>query len=135
MIIDSIKENKMSNRFNSTQAFQEFITKELQHEHARERFYDLNATVYIYCHVKDPDESSRRILIIAEAHSPKIVVSVEAAYQVFEGDIHYTVREIGTIDRLKAAEDLLPLVLEAYEFVISWKPTFADIEEYFYLSA
>jgi hypothetical protein len=133
MLIDSIKENKMSNRFNSTQAFQEFITRELQH--ARDRFYDLNATVYIYCHVKDPDESSRRILVIAEAHSPKIVVSVEAAYQVFEGDIHYTVREIGRIDRLKAAEDLLPLVLEAYEFVISWRPTFADIEEYFYLSA
>lgn len=123
----------MSNRFNSTQAFQEFITRELQH--ARDRFYDLNATVYIYCHVKDPDESSRRILVIAEAHNPKIVVSVEAAYQVFEGDIHYTLREIGRIDRLKAAEDLLPLVLEAYEFVISWRPTFADIEEYFYLSA
>ncbi len=123
----------MPNRFNSTQAFQEFITKELQH--ALDRFYDLNATVYIYCHVKDPVESSRRVLVIAEAYSSKIVVSVEAAYQVFEGDIHYTVREIGKLDRLKAAEKLLPLVLEAYEFVISWKPTFADIEEYFYLPA
>lgn len=123
----------MSNRFNTTLAFQEFITKELQH--ALNRFYDLNATVYIYCHVKNPDEASRRILVIAEAHSSKIVVSAEAAYQVFEGDIHYVVREIGTVDRLKAAEKLLALVLEAYEVVISWKPTFADVAENFYLSA
>lgn len=121
----------MSNRFNSIQAFQEFINLELQH--SLDRFYDRNATVYIYCHVKSPDSPARRVLVIAEAHSPTIEVSVEAAYQVFEGDIHHVVRQIGEVVRSQAADELLPLVSQAYEVAISWKPSFADIEESVFL--
>ncbi|MDB5081532.1 MAG: hypothetical protein JWP00_3456 [Chloroflexi bacterium] len=123
----------MSNRFNSTLAFQEFIEKELQH--VVDRFNDLNATVYLYCHVKTPDETARRVLIIAEAQSTRIVVSVEAAYQVFEGDIHHVLQVIGGVDRSEVAGKLLPLLGQAYEVAIAWKPTFADVEELFYLSS
>lgn len=121
----------MSNRFDSTQAFQEFINLELQH--SLDRFYDRNATVYIYCHVKSPDDPARRVLVIAEAHSSNITVSVEAAYQVFEGDIHHIVRQIGTVARTQANQELLPLMLEAYEMAVAWRPSFADVEEYIYL--
>jgi hypothetical protein len=121
----------MSNRFDSTQVFQAFINLELQH--SLDRFYDRNATVYIYCHVKSPDDPARRILVIADAHSSNITVSVEAAYQVFEGDIHHIVREIGTVDRTQVDHKLLPLIVEAYEVAVAWRPSFADVEEYIYL--
>jgi hypothetical protein len=121
----------MSNRFDSTQAFQEFISLELQH--AQGSFQDRKAAVYIYCQVNNPDVPGRRVLAVAEAYSPKIEVSVEAAYQVFDGDTHYVVREIGAVERFQAAGQLLPLVLEAYETATTWKPTFSDIGEYLYL--
>ncbi len=128
-----VREKKMFNRFDSTQAFQDFISLELQH--ALDNFHDPKAAVYFYCHVKTPDAPGRRVLAVTEAYSSKIVVSVEAAYQVFAGDTHYVVREIGAVERSQAAEHLLPLLLEAYETAITWKPAFSDIEEYLYLPA
>lgn len=121
----------MYNRFDSTRAFQDFICLELQHSLGS--FQDRQAAVYIYCQVNSPDFPGRRVLAVTEAYSTKIQVSVEASYQVFDGDTHYVVRLIGSVERSQAAEHLLPLLLEAYETAVTWKPAFSDIEEYLYL--
>lgn len=118
-------------RFDSTQAFQDFIALELQN--SLDRFNDPKLAVYIYCQVKDPAVPGRRVLAVTEAYSSKIDVSVEAAYQVFAGDTHYVVREIGAVERSQAATQLLPLLLEAYETALTWKPAFDDIEKYLFL--
>jgi hypothetical protein len=114
-----------------SQAFQTFVEEDLAP--ALNRFDCEEAAVYIYCHPTKPTEPSRRVLVVTEANSAMITVCIEAAYQLFEGDIHHYVRRIGMIPCAEAAGKLRPLLWEAYEIVMSWKPTFADIEDILFL--
>lgn len=115
----------------SSNTFEDFIEYELTR--ALERFDQEEAAVYIYCHQARPYEPSRRVLVVTEADSATITVCIETAYELFAGDIHHCVRRIGTINRAEVTEKLLPLVYEAYEIVLAWKPTFANIEASAYL--
>ena len=121
----------MSDNYASAHAFHTFVNEELTP--AINRFASEEATVYIYCHSTKPTEPSRRVLVVTEANSATITVCIEAAYQLFEGDIHHYVRRIGAIPCAEARAKLQPLLWEAYEIVMAWKPTFADIEENLFL--
>lgn len=121
----------MSDNYLTAQAFHSFINEELNP--ALNRLDCEEATVYIYCHETKPTEPSRRVLVVTEANSAMITVCIEAAYQLFEGDIHHYVRRIGTIACAEAEAKLRPLLWEAYEIVMAWKPSFTDIEDYLFL--
>src|SRR4051812_16095711 len=98
------------------EAFDAFIHNELGQ--ALERFDHQEVEVYIYCHLTQPSEPSRRVLVVTEANSAKIAVCIEAAYELFKGDMHHYVRRIGMVDRAEAAAKLEPLVREAYEIIL-----------------
>ncbi len=121
----------MSDSYITSHAFQTFLNVELSK--ALERFDHEEAAVYIYCHLSPAYEPSRRVLVVTEANSARIAVCIEAAYELFEGDIHHYVRQIGTIARSEAATKLRLLVSEAHEIVLAWKPTFANIEDNVFL--
>src|SRR3712207_577188 len=92
---ENVRGTTMSDSFTMAQTFQSFVNYELSH--ALERFDHQDAAVYIYCHLTDPGEPSRRVLVITEANSARIAVCIEAAYELFAGDTHHYVRQVGTI--------------------------------------
>lgn len=112
-------------------AFQTFVDEKFGR--SLDRFDCEDPAVYIYCHLTKPTEPSRRVLVVTETNTAMITVCIEVTYQLFEGDIHHYVRRIGAIPCTEATGKLRPLLWEAYEIVMSWKPTFADIEENAYL--
>ena len=85
-------------------------------------FSDLETEIYIYCPLAPDDELSRRVMVVSDRNSPVIRVCIEAAYELFEGDVHHFVQRIGTIHRDEAANDLTPLVRQAYERLLDWRP-------------
>lgn len=117
----------MIDTYTCAKTFQAFVDNDLRQ--AIERFDHEEAGFYIYCGLTGLTGLSRRVLVITEPNSAKIAVCIEAAYHLFEGDTHHYVRQVGTIDRAEAASKLEPLVREAYEIVMSWKPTLANIED------
>ena len=115
------------NQPNNGQNFEAFINTELSE--ALERFDQQDAAVYVYCLVSQPEAPSRRVLVVTEANSAQVVVCIEAAYQLFEGDIHHYVRQVGMLDRHEAAGKLAALVREAYELITAWRPSYEDLAE------
>ncbi len=94
---------------------------------AAPRLGNLDVDVYMWCHLAPPGEESRRILVVADRHSPIVRVCIEAAYALFAGDIHHYVKRIGTVTRAEIAGGLTPLVSEAYQRLMAWKPTHENI--------
>ena len=93
-------------------------------------FDDNEADVYMSCHLVAEGEPSRRVLVVSDKHSPIVRVCIEAAYELFEGDIHHHVQRIGTVNRDETGTKLVPLVREAYDRLMAWKPTHENIWDY-----
>lgn len=85
-------------------------------------FSNPESEIYLYCPLAPDDELSRRVMIISDRNSPVIRVCIEAIYELFEGDVHHYVQRIGTVNRDEAATGLTPLVRQAYERLLDWKP-------------
>lgn len=83
---------------------------------------------FVYTHPSQPTEPVRRVLVTSESARNRLRVSIEAAYQLFEGDYHHIVHSIGFYTAEEPAEVLGALVKTAYELVMSWKPSMASIE-------
>ncbi len=94
---------------------------------ASSRFADNEAEIYMFCHLAPENEPGRRVLVVTDKHSPIVRVCIEAAYELFAGDIHHYVQRIGTVERQETRTKLVPLVREAYERLMSWKPTHENI--------
>ena len=108
------------------QDFDTFLNVELPRALAYSDLED--AAIYIYCYVAGPTEPTRRVFVVTEAHTGRIAVCIEAAYQLFEGDIHHYVRQIGTLDRTASVAELQATVREAHDIIVAWRPTLANIE-------
>jgi hypothetical protein len=106
-------------------AFEHFINSELAP--ASLRFGNSEAEIYMYCHLAPEGEPSRRLLVVTDKQSAIIRVCIEAAYELFAGDIHHYVNRVGTVNRDEADEKLIPLVREAYDRLIAWKPSHENI--------
>ncbi len=112
----------------AARSFEQFLYNELAQ--ATPRFGDSEAEIYVYCHLAPEGEPSRRVLIVTDRRSPIVRVCIEAAYELFEGDVHHYVQRIGTVNRDETATKLIPLVREAYERLMAWKPTNENIWDY-----
>ncbi len=123
----------MSATVQSAQAFQSFLDNELSQ--ALDSFDENNTAVYTFSHLGGPDEPSRRVLVVIDSRTEMIFVSVEAAYQLFDGDNHYHVHQVGAVSQAEAVEKLRPLVEEAYRQIMAWKPSFESIEDNAFLPA
>ena len=97
---------------------------------AQSRFDDSEAEVYMYCHLMPEGEPSRRVLVVVDKLSPLVRVCIEAAYELFAGDVHHFVQRIGTVNRDETATQLAPLVQQAYDRLLAWRPTHESIWDY-----
>ncbi len=111
--------------------FEQFVSEELPASVAH--FDEQDPAIYIYCQRASAELPSRRVLVVTEPVSGQIVVCIEVTYQLFEGDIHHCVRQIGKLEKAEIAEKLQSLAREAYEVVMAWRPTLANIEDYAFL--
>lgn len=82
---------------------------------------------FFCCNFSQPKELSRRVLVVADASSPTVRVCIEAAYELFEGDINYKVERVGEIYRRQVRQELINLLQTAYARLISWRPTQENI--------
>lgn len=101
-------------------AIERFINVDLIE--AAPRFSDIETEIYMYCPLAPNDELSRRVMVVSDQRSPVIRVCIEATYELFEGDVHHFVQRIGTVNRDEAATNLAPLVRQAYDRLVDWKP-------------
>lgn len=103
-------------------ALERFINIDLAE--AAPRFSDLEAEIYLYCPLAPDDELGRRVMVVSDHNSPVIRVCIEAAYELFEGDVHHFAQRIGTVRRDEAAntDNLILLVRQAYERLLDWRP-------------
>ncbi|MEI6045940.1 MAG: hypothetical protein WCS37_16445 [Chloroflexota bacterium] len=109
-------------------AFQNFLAAELIR--SLPRISAPNDRVYLYCHLVPEGEPSRRLLVVSEPEEKVVRVCVEATYELFEGDVHYHVRRIGTAPREQADEKQLEGLLQtAYSELMAWHPTHESIWE------
>jgi hypothetical protein len=113
------------NTFEAESALDIFINGDLQG--ALEHIRNLNASVYLSCRLDSSAYNGRRLLVVADANQDLVRVCVEAAYELFEGDTHYHVERIGTSSRSGARDELPRLLHQAYDRLISWKPTHENI--------
>lgn len=90
---------------------------------------DENEIHFFHCDFNGPDELSRRVLVVADASSPLVRVCIEAAYELFEGDINYKVERIGTVNRAQVGSGLVPLMHKAFAQLVGWRPTQDNIWE------
>ncbi len=109
----------------ATQVFNDFMTYEVPG--IVEQLANVNDLHFFCCSFNGPDELSRRVLVVADASSPIVRVCIEAAYELFEGDIHYKVERIGTVDRSQLRTDFLPLLERAFDKLYIWRPTHDNI--------
>ncbi|HEX2916200.1 MAG TPA: hypothetical protein VH186_35900 [Chloroflexia bacterium] len=106
-------------------AFNHFMQTVLD-EGAR-RFSDYESGIYMYCQLAPEDEAGRRVLVVSERYSQVVRVCIEAAYELFEGDVHHYVQRIGTVERETVSSNLEPLMRQAYNSLMAWKPTHENI--------
>ena len=111
------------------QIFQDFQNEQL----CPQSFNPSEASVHVACCLNQPEEPSRRVLVSTEPNNPKIEVSIEATYELFEGDFHYCVIQVGQIKREEVAEKLQLLVSRAAEMAMAWQPNFATIQDQAFL--
>lgn len=71
--------------------------------------------------------AGRRLLISHAERSPELKISFEAAFELFEGDVHHHVEPVGNISRERVQTDLAPLVFEAFHYMSGWKPSAESI--------
>lgn len=109
----------------ATQVFNDFMTCEVPG--MMEQLAKPDELHFFYCSFNGPDELSRRVLVVADASSPIVRVCIEAAYELFEGDIHYKVERIGTVDRSQLRSDFVPLLERAFDKLYNWRPTHDNI--------
>ena len=101
-------------------AIEGFINKDLTE--AAPYFNDPETEIYLACLLAPDDEMGRRVVVVSDQHSTVIRVCIAAIYELFEGDVHHFVQRIGTVNRDEAATALTPLVRQAYQRLIDWKP-------------
>lgn len=109
----------------AARAFDLFVHTELAQ--AAARFENSEAEIYIYCHLAPEGEPTRRLLVVTDKHSQVVRVCIEAAYELFAGEVHHHVERVGTVNRSDMNTDLENLVREAYQRLIAWKPTHDNI--------
>ncbi len=97
---------------------------------AAPRFATNDSEIYMFCHLAPEGEMSRRMMVVSDFGSPVVRVCIEAAYELFEGDVHHFVQRIGTVNRDEVAIGLEPLVRQAYDRLMAWKPTHENIWDY-----
>jgi hypothetical protein len=88
---------------------------------------DANDIHFFYCSFNNPEQLSRRVLVVADGGSPVVRVCIEAAYELFEGEINYKVERVGTVQRQEVRQGLIPLLDRAFERLVSWRPTHDNI--------
>jgi hypothetical protein len=111
-----------------TPEFQEFLNVDLTL--ALGRLENDEPVCFVYTQSGTMHEPVRRVLVIREAGATDyLTVSIEAAYELFEGDYHHIVRRIGTYRRGEPVAHLREIVEQAYETVMLWKPTLANIQD------
>jgi hypothetical protein len=82
-------------------------------------FEDYEAGIYVYCQCAPEGELSRRVLVVCDKYTQPVRVCIEAAYELFQGDIHHHVRT-----------ELEPLIRRAFAELMAWKPTHENIWDY-----
>ncbi len=86
--------------------------------------------VYYYTHLMPPDSFyTRRLLVISEPGEAVVKVFIEASYEFFEGDVHYYVRQVGTVSRQQAEPELRQLLTAAFEQLMAWQSSHESIWE------
>ncbi len=108
-------------------AFNDFMANKLPQ--AQALFSDPNQRIYFFCHLMPDGLYTRRLIVASEPGEAMVRVCIEASYQLFEGDVHYHVRRIGTIPREKASEELSALLPTAFERLMAWNSTHQSIYE------
>ena len=106
-------------------AFENFLRNELPQ--AQQYWADTEAAIYMFCHLAPAGEASRRVLVVTDKNSPIVRVCIEAACELFEGDIRHYVQRVGTVNREEAPAKLEALVREAYHRLMAWRPTYENI--------
>ena len=66
----------------------------------------------------------RRLLLNFDENQPMFTVSFEVSYQLFEGDAHFFVKKVGTVNPTEIGTHLPGIVANALEQVSSWKPSY-----------
>jgi hypothetical protein len=113
------------NTLEAENALDHFITGELCDTMGHIR--QMNASIYLSCRLDASEHKGRRIMVVADANQDLVRVCIEATYELFEGDTHYFVERIGTSNRAEASDKVPGLVQKAYDRLITWKPTHANI--------
>jgi hypothetical protein len=93
-------------------------------------FEDYEAGIYVYCQCAPEGELPRRVLVVCDKYTQPVRVCIEAAYELFQGDIHYHVKRINTVNRENVRIELEPLIRRAFAELMAWKPTHENIWDY-----
>ena len=68
--------------------------------------------------------TERRLLLSYNAAKAVVTISIEIAYQLFEGDTHFYVHTAGTITPVEFGKPLSAIVTAALEELRVWKPSY-----------
>jgi hypothetical protein len=98
-----------------------YIVGAANHENAH------NSTNCLHWNFQLTEKSERRLMIVFEKNNPEIKVFIEATYELFAGDIHYCVEQIGTVWRSEITKELAPVIEKACQHLLVWKPSHANI--------
>lgn len=113
------------NALEAVDALDNFISGDIRD--AQSHFQDLNTSIYLFCRLDQAEYLGRRILVCSEVKEKVLRICIEAAYNLFDGDVHYHVERIGTVDRNRAWAELPQMLQLAYDKLIMWKPTHENI--------
>jgi hypothetical protein len=71
----------------------------------------------------------RLVLISSEASESYLQVYIEICYELYQGDFHFKVRKVGSVERNRASDELAPLLRLAFMEALMWRPTSENIWE------
>lgn len=94
-------------------------------------FYVQESARYVYAtrsettfswEIPGGSQTERRLLLGYDRTLAAVTISLEIAYQLFEGDTHYYVKTAGTVTPAEFGKSLSGIVRAAIHELTTWKP-------------